>query len=222
MLKAYSLTLKESIFAWNKYIGLRYDSNNHNLKCPVCNKSVIWVDHLEMKIIISKLLNIKDENIEFNLNFSIPDLYIPERKIVIEVQNSPLEYSKFIERTNNYSKNNIFVLWIFHHSLLKDSVSETLKKAHELYFGRIYIYKDNKIFPVHLESDGRWIEPNDFSTHEGYYKYYKKRKIHNLGKKIENFSLLKVENTFRNNNFKIARFYDKQFWKDGEIKNGRL
>ncbi|GAG05003.1 unnamed protein product, partial [marine sediment metagenome] len=104
----------------------------------------------------------------------------------------------------------IHVIWIFHSRLLKNNISNFLKKAHEIYFGRIYIYDNKNIYPVHLIPDGTWKN----GMYGDYFKYYKKRKIHDIGDKITNFSLLKTKNNWDGNNYKIARFYDKQWWKN--------
>ena len=167
-----------------------------------------------MKLNLMNFLGLSEDNLEYNLKFAVPDLYIPEKKISIEVQNSNLSYENFLQRTKNYEKNNIFVLWIFHESLvntyLEDNeervnVSQMLKKAHEIYFGVIYVYDNGKIFPLHFKSTGKYIEPNDFSEHDGYFKYYKLKRKCDWGDEIINFNLIKEKNNWKENNFNIIK-----------------
>jgi len=42
---------------------------------------------------------------EVDLGFAIPDLYIKDRRIAIEVQNSNITKKKFLERCYNYTQN---------------------------------------------------------------------------------------------------------------------
>lgn len=234
---------------------LRKYSDDKELICPYCREKVIFVDaterikhfrheaesdcafepetprHIEMKQIILDKLNLDIDSLEVPLGFGVPDILDKENRIAIEVQHSALSKEKFIERTQNYTKRNIYPLWIFdeklvnkyikieqhNHTLIR--VPSFLKKAHQLYFGRIYTLPTNinDIYPVHFKPIKRWMREyeNDYTgdIHGGYYKYYKKIKEFILGDPIYNLDFLKVEN----NGAKIARFYDKKFW-DGTAR----
>jgi len=208
---------------------------NKKYICPTCKKKLIFINatlkikhfrhkkkskcnfepeterHIQMKKFFIDKLNLSKDNIEVYLGFAKPDIFLQNSNIAIEVQHSTLTYSEFIYRTTRYSNNNIYTLWIFDNNLLKTNISSVLKKAHELYFGRVYIFFKDSIFPVHFNSIGRWID-NDYFGYK-YWKWYKKRKEFNFGKKIKNFSFLTTKNTWKNNNFKIAKFTDKNWWK---------
>lgn len=201
--------------------------------CPRCSNEVIFVDailrikhfrhkvesncepepetlkHIEMKHFMLKKLLWENECLEVNLKFARPDLY--KNNIAIEVQYSPVSYKDFIERTVNYRLHNIYVLWIFEWHLLKENVSDFLKKAHEIYFGRIYVYKNGVIFPVHLKSTGVYKRT---INGELYWKYYKKKKKFLFGEKLCDFNLFTTKNNWKENNFNIAMFYDNIFWKN--------
>jgi hypothetical protein len=117
-------------------------------------------------------------------------------------------------------------LWIFDKCILSELISESIKKAHELYFGRIYIF-DNGLFPVHAQSTKTYVEEYDkliwqddysgepqYETFGGYWRYNKKKKEYIYGDEIKNYYIIQTENTWKENNFKIARFTDKKFWGD--------
>jgi competence CoiA-like predicted nuclease len=173
-----------------------------------------------MKRFIQDKFNIPDKYIEYHLGFGKPDGYIEESHIAIEVQHSPISSKEFDERNNNYTKNNIYVLWIFHSDLISENISATIKKAHSLYFGRIYVYEDGNIIPIHFEGKKRYVEEYtdyyDGTTYGDYWTYYKKKRDLNIGKTISNFSLLSIKNNWTKN--LIARFYDKRFWKTKDEK----
>jgi len=233
MIKAFDIERNEDILGNEAIKGKEYI-------CPCCKESVSFVDaifkvkhfrhkierhcetepetieHIQMKQFFIDTLNLNKGQIEVNLGFARPDIYLEKDKIAIEVQNSPISYLDFMIRNEKYTENGIYVLWIFNLDLLNPNVSEFLKKAHELYFGRVYFFDKESILPIHFERRGRWIEPNDFSYGDGYWKWYKKLRYFKNGSLIINFKFLKVENTFKDNNFKICRFFDKQFWKNGK------
>jgi hypothetical protein len=218
--------------------------DRENYECPVCNEDLIFVDgnlvikhfrhkiesncesepetqdHIEMKKYIQEKLNLSDEEIEYtkllHLGFK-PDAFLEKQNIAIEVQHSNLTEEEFIRRTMNYTKNNIAVLWIFDRwSLLKEDVSAMLRRAHGIYYGRIYCYDiiNKNILPIHLEPMYRWVK--EYEGHGGYWAWYKKKRKVVEGLPIEKFSLLKTRNLWQNNNFIIAKFYDKIFWEDSK------
>jgi len=206
--------------------------------CPECGKKVVFVDtnnisrirhfrhlvksncdpepetekHIEMKKFVIEKMNLDPEkNLEVGLGFARPDIYYEKRlwptaiqsitvKIAIEVQHSPISYGKFLLRTSNYKKNNIYVMWIFDELLLKSRPSLFLKKAHEIYYGKFYVYRascfggEGGIYPVH------------FNRRDDEYCF---------GEKINNFTITETHNNWREreNDYYIASFFDKRFWK---------
>jgi competence CoiA-like predicted nuclease len=223
--------------------------NKSKLICPECSQKVVFVDadlkikhfrhltesdchpepetieHIKMKIFFAKQLKLNKDSIEVNLIFARPDIFLKEEKIAIEVQHSNISEEIFIQRNKNYTLNGIYPIWIFHEDLLKEidghcNISALLKKAHELYFGRIYVYKKKGyIIPIHFESAGTWIIPSDYAEENfgasSYWKWYKKLKKIKYGQIILNFGIFKAFNERLKLN--ISRFYDKQFWKIGGL-----
>lgn len=185
-----------------------------------CNFEPETNRHLEMKKIMQDKLNLDDSCLEVPLDFGTPDLLDNKRKVAIEVQHSSLYHADFMERTRNYNKEGYYPLWIFDWKLISNYIYENkklhskirlpefLKKAHKLYYGRIYCLKDDELYPLHFAPLQRWVK--EFKQYGGYWKYYKRRKVLMRGKEIINYSVLRTEN----NKMNIARFYDKKFWGD--------
>lgn len=254
MLKAVNKKTFENVLSYEYFVD-----KDDKFICPFCKEEVIFVDaiekikhfrhysqsecstepetyeHIEMKKFMIEKLNLTKENIEVDLIFAKPDLFIPEKKLAIEVQHSPISENDFIFRTKRYAENNVFVLWIFDISLLNinnnvANVSALLKKAHEIYFGQVYFYKEDSILPIHFLPLKRyvpefnrllWQDTDEWRSngHEaiyetvgGYETFYRNRKKVLTGNEITNFEILCTINTWKNNNWKIGRFYSKKFW----------
>lgn len=85
------------------------------LKCDYVGESLV---HLQMKKGIYNYLKREIPNaalieLEKPLGFARPDVFIQNKyKIAIEVQASKLTVEQILQRTLNYSQNNIFVLWV--------------------------------------------------------------------------------------------------------------
>ena len=175
--------------------------------------------HLEMKSYIKEFFNLTDEEIEYtklsNKGFK-PDGFIIEKNIALEVQHSITSKEEFIQRNEKFSKNNISVLWIFDKEIVTENPSAMIRKAHEIYFGRVYAYDKNikKIIPIHFHPTKRWIP--EFNGHGGYYKFYKTRKILQENIPIKNNNLINTKNNWKSNNFLISMFTDKKFWEREE------
>jgi len=132
-----------------------------------------FIDHLKLN----------PSEVEVNLKFAIPDIYLKDKRIAIEVQHSKISEEKFLFRTRRYTEEGIYVLWIFHPKLLKENVPKFIRKAHELYYGRIYTIFKDILIPIHLESKERWINESGFynsdaeyESYGGYYQNYKIKK----------------------------------------------
>jgi competence CoiA-like predicted nuclease len=246
----------EKYFPSNEKNSLEVDFNKDNLICPTCKEKVIFVngnykiehfrhyiesecstepetiEHLNMKQFFIDKLGLTKDSVEVNLGFGKPDIFLKNRSIAIEVQHSPLSEEKFLERTANYTKNNIYVLWVFDSCLCKERISALLRKAHELYFGRVYFFVKGEIIPIHFKPVTRFIETQyipeyieDFEEYKnngfepyyksvgGYEKTLKTKKELELGKAIPNVSqFIQTRNTWKNNNYLIAKFTDAKFW----------
>jgi len=248
MLRANYSPNNESYFSWNKK-DYKFIITNRNLFiCPICKKKLIFVDgtemikhfrhkvtsncnwepetenHLDMKRFMMEFLNLSENDVEVNLKFAQPDLYIQNRKIAIEVQNSNINKKKFLERCYNYTENGVAVMWIFHDSLLKQGDKEQnipilLRTAQENNFGRVYIYSCGEIFSVTFSALKKWVdEYTDYKTGEtfgGYLKEYKRKKAINIIQKIpdeiygkEIYIVRTKWNKNKPSGYLVAKFYD--------------
>ena len=219
--------------------------NKDSLYCPYCRSKVIFVDgeykikhfrhlttsecenepeteiHLHMKQFIQNMFGLTDEEIEYtgliNKGFK-PDAFLTNKNIAIEVQHSNITEAEFIRRTNNYTREGIYVLWIFdiNSFLNEQTVSRVIKKAHELYYGRVYAYDISigNIIPIHLSKVPRFVP--GFGDMDSYYTWYKQKRNKVVGKPINNSNLMKSYNSWKDNNYLIAKFDDKKFW-EGDI-----
>jgi len=244
MITAINKKDNKRIFSY-KIESLKYIlENKNNFKCPNCNSELIFVnctkkikhfrhkissdcewereteEHINMKRFFIDKLKLNPSEVEVNLKFAIPDIYLKDKRIAIEVQHSSISEEKFLERTKRYTENNIYSLWIFHPKLLKENVPKFIRKAHELYYGRIYVLFEDKLIPIHFEPKERWINESGFynsdayyESYGGYYKTYKIKKEFNLGEPIENIENFQLSrNTWKQNNYMISKFWDKKFW----------
>ena len=175
------------------------------------------IDHIQMKMFLMKQLRLTKENLEVNLKWSRPDILI-NNKIAIECQCSKISKEEFDERNKNYAKHNIYVLWIFNQKLINDvennngyfiTVPKFMMMAHELYFGRLYIFNDARVNPIYslrLDKPEPNIIENSFGTS---IRHYKKYRYENQGKSIEDLhNIICIDNY----GYKIARFNDKKWW----------
>lgn len=118
-----------------------------------------------------------------------PDIYVESKKsgkaYAIEVQLSNLPLARIIERTREYYRLGIYVLWLPRlsekHSMPRYSPSIWEKWLHATYFGRVYYWsKGLQIVPVHfdpykIEVDySEWYEDGDLVSVGGYERYSKR------------------------------------------------
>lgn len=119
----------------------------------------------------------------------VPDISgrIGGMPIAIEVQKTAYTLNKIKEKTEIYSKRNVFVLWII--PLKKDLGDDVFrprlyeKYLHAMYFGRAYYWiptKPSSLLPVHFSYSCRYITPTSFYNEDGeeksfggYYLAYK-------------------------------------------------
>lgn len=178
--------------------------------------------------------------IEREIGDQLADLFFIKdgKKIAIEIQCSIQGKKKFRERTEKYNSKGIYVLWILYESFFPEKESTDMsiigknkivsgtkfRKSvrwlqSNLYFGRTYSFvttdylEDRKfmLMPVRLTSKSVMKEGfNPRERRDFTYEYYY-RTIGNLTTgDIPNYGLL----TTKSNKYKIARFYDKCWWKD--------
>jgi len=229
--------------SWKEFNKIKeiYNKDKKSFICPCCNKEVIFVDgrkvikhfrhiiesncesepetaiHLEMKQFIQQKFVLSNEELEYAgllKQGCKPDAFIKKEGIAIEVQHSIITEEEFLRRTKGYTLLDIPVLWIFDKSIIKKTnVPAMIRKAHELYFGRVYVYDSTKkkIIPIHLERIDRYVE--EYEGYGGYWTQYKKQRRLNEGDIITSFFLYKQRNIWKGNNYAVAKFGDKVFWE---------
>jgi len=146
--------------------------------------------------------------------------YKSGKKVVVEIQNSPMSSKEITARTLDYNKKGIYVLWILngqgkcvgapklprHEKDLKVSPAEI--RLHQLYGGRVYyvvIYQENgrtsitKPFALHFSNSEKY-SPTIFRIgHESFF-------MRNVNfTYIPSWSIVVASYGI----FKLARFYDK-------------
>jgi competence CoiA-like predicted nuclease len=108
------------------------------------------------------------KNEEKGLKEIVPDLSGRDNNknpIAIEIQYTPYTIPKIYNKTIEYQKRKIFVIWIvpLREELGDDCFRPRLfeKYLHSMYYGRVYYYtpnQDKKILPVHFSPAKRWID----------------------------------------------------------------
>ncbi len=233
---------------FNVLDGLPDNFQNYTWVCTICKKSLFFnqnlgyflhkgnrsycfepetIEHKVMKaywyVMFPKFNPVSMKKLEYKIGDQIADMYFILRdgkKVVIECQNSQISRSKLIERTKNYTKKNIYVLWIFngHGKCVSNEknpknedevgVLGMEKKAHSLYGGRVYYMNvsGRKIIdpPYALHFTPFFKYKNSEFNYLGYNKYYKDKRSITLGK-IPNYKILCVENK----GYKLAQLTDK-------------
>ncbi|MHA1274341.1 MAG: competence protein CoiA family protein [Promethearchaeota archaeon] len=144
-------------------------------------------------------------------------------QIIVELQHSSITIKEIIERTEDYNKAGVYVLWILHAKgkCVAEPRSIRHKKhvrispaenfLHKMYGGRVYYIdfqnRNKKVTPpfaLHFSYSNR--------TRTGiFYKNFTRYYIRD-----QNYALIPNWNLFptRFKNFKIARFYDNQVQND--------
>lgn len=233
---------------FNVLDGLPKNFQNYTWLCTTCKKALFYnqdlgsflhkgnrnycfepetIEHKTMKaywyIMFPKFNPVSMKKMEYKIEDQIADIYFVLRdgkKVVIECQNSQISKRKLIERTKNYTRKNIFVLWIFNgcgtcvsHEKYPTNEDEAgvlgmEKRAHSLYGGRVYymnVLGRKVIYPPYVLHFTPFFRHRDSEyNYLGYDKYYKDKRSITLGK-IPNYKILCVENK----GYKLARFTDK-------------
>ena len=182
------------------------------------------IKQLVFKVIVEKDRRIIESSLEKCFNNRRADVYFKfkdGKQVVVEVQHSKISVKEVIERTREYNRLNIHVLWILHGNgacvaspkLSRDmrelKISPVENFLHEMYGGRVYYVivkeKNEKLsitppFALHFSLPSKKKKQGPFK--EKYWIYYI-RNAHYT--KIPNWNLSSIK--YRG--FKIARFYDK-------------
>jgi hypothetical protein len=187
--------------------------------------------HKAIKQLILKYMAKNDSNIiksslEKYFQNRRADVYFKFRdgkEVVVEIQNSRISVKEIIDRTLDYNKKGMYVLWLLngkgkivnspkmlcHMKDLKISPAEHF--LHKIYGGRVYYVTLNKHnnkttitppFALHFSPSKK----NSTQIFKSKFDYYYIRNVNFV--KIPNWKLLCVDYTF-----KIARFYDKHALK---------
>ena len=181
------------------------------------------IKQLLYKKILENNSNIAEASLEKYFKSRRADVYFKFKsgqEVAIEIQNSPITSREITARTKDYNNRGIYVLWILygdgrcvgsskdpkHTKNMKISPAEI--RLHQLYRGRVYyvniIYKEEKItatlpFGLHFTNSDT-IAPILFR------KRFESFFIRNVNfTYIPNWNLLCTTH----NNYKIARFYDR-------------
>ncbi|MFW9900715.1 MAG: competence protein CoiA family protein [Candidatus Thorarchaeota archaeon] len=198
------------------------------------------IKRLFFKFISENSKNVREKSLEKNINNRRADVYFrlnSGKQIVIEVQSSKISVKELIQRTKDYNKSGIYVLWIlygngaciaspkFPQDKKNLKISHLENFLHWMYGGRVYYvnfnFYEDKItisipFALHFSLSSKKKNQTIFWTKfESYY-------IKNVNfAKIPSWNLLCVNY----NGYKLARFYDKSIkrvLKNKIIKNYKL
>ena len=132
--------------------------------------------------------NVKDAEVEKDFGISVADVYavIDGTPVAIEIQRSNLSVSNITERTVNYHRLGISVLWVALPSInlwsKKYSPGAWEKWCHAAYFGRVYYWDSGQYFHavhfgkhfLHVEHK-TWYESGGFENSAGGYERISKR-----------------------------------------------
>lgn len=162
--------------------------------------------------------------------------------VALEIQKTPYTVRKIREKTINYAKRGIFVLWIvpLKNKLGSDFFRPRLyeKYLHAMYYGRVYYYvpnADKKLIPVHFSPAKRWVEENTWfdtdlmeeRTEGGFYLTYKTVKEPNYAPQINLKNLKPTKNNGfegKNSEKNVPEFLSymdllSKWWPSDEYKN---
>jgi len=123
-------------------------------------------EHLAMKEAVLQWLRkigVGDADYEVRVGGNIADVYSPGLRLAVEVQYSGIGLGDFKERTHEYARNGVHVLWLFHIRFLSFSRrgaaslrSRVLRVASYLYRGRVFLLDQyaGKVYILHLRKHG--------------------------------------------------------------------
>ncbi|MHA1643095.1 MAG: competence protein CoiA family protein [Promethearchaeota archaeon] len=200
------------------------DSNLKNMimkiNYPFISKNETF-EHFEIKQYFYKNLplfnDINEINLEKTISNQIADVYVElknKNKIAIEIQHSNIPISNLIERTIDYSKKNVHVLWILNGlgNVVGDkkqpknmdglTISAIEGMLHRIYRGRVYYININQngleslVYSLHFAPYFTW-------SIRAYYKKYFSKKRSVIFQEIHSLKLQCYKYKYR-----LARFND--------------
>lgn len=175
--------------------------------------------------------------IERRLNGVRPDisLYINEKPVAIEVQNSTIDIDEISRRTFRYAQLGIYLLWVVPVSAPKTQyrekegvfvyrIKEWEKYLHTMYYERLYFWQEQALVtPYHFSEFRIWVEESQWYDEYGDDQYaggyprsakslklpvpYPERKIH----MAEDFIAEERRKPFNTKNWSIP---GRKLWKD--------
>lgn len=198
-------------------------------------------EHLEMKehLYLALSAQMQSCELEYSLGERRIDIWLGDGglQVAIECQASRLPVEELRHKLVDYSKAGLYCLYIIHaHRLTGASaqkqplpaldgkevrVADWIRALHALYWGRVYVYDQGSVFPVHLEKVYRYVENAYNADGEevgDYDTLLKATKTLRVGKPIKNLSDIQCQVTnclsraLPDKGYLIARFWDKAFW----------
>lgn len=145
----------------------------------------------ELFLYLKSQPNIKNCDLERYLGTVRPDLSmrINNIPIAIEIQCSNIPIETIQHRISEYTRKNIYLLWVFPYENLKlnsnslYNLKDWEKYIHGLYFGKVFYYiKDDELLPVHYSPTHTW--KNGYNESSAYTFSYKKLKKGRVGTNI--------------------------------------
>lgn len=127
---------------------------------------------------LSKNPHVTDLELEKSFGSVIADVYcrINDEPVAIEVQRSKLSVNDITQRTKEYAKLGIYVLWVglYNTRIEKAFVDKKLspnaweKWCHAAYFGRVYYwYQDDWLIPVHFAEHKLYVKYSEWYDYSG-------------------------------------------------------
>jgi competence protein CoiA len=137
---------------------------------------------------LKNIPTVTELELEKDFTISVADIYanISGIPVAIEIQKSSLSVNEIVDRTKNYNKLGIYVLWLglFNEKLSSEKYSPKAweKWCHAAYFGRVYYWiKGQEILPIHFDpykkyiEEQTWFEPGGYEQSAGGYEKTMKR-----------------------------------------------
>ena len=106
--------------------------------------------HLSVQQAIRKKIQSTDVHLEYRLKGHVADIFWESKKIVFEVQCSPISLKEAIRRTTDYEKLNMTIIWVLHdktYNKINMSPSEEfLVKKKNVFYSNISQHGEGIIF----------------------------------------------------------------------------
>lgn len=237
------------MWGWKKQMLTAVDSKGEKAETECRYTGGETEEHLWMKkSLFQEFSNTnlyKYIELEYRVEGRIADIYLVNRlgrKVAVECQVSNLDITEFRKKTAFYSYKGIYTIWIFggnidldrrliklvhtNGSRLSYQSSETERKCHRWYYGRIYYFYNDKIYAVHFHPIENWSPSScDECLEQAQCQYpvpsdcpkYKPGYFHRPSAQRE-ISIYPVDNLRlvcidRKDKLRIAKFNEPAWWK---------